>query len=759
MNLSESRFRKYRWISLALIIGVTVLLGANMKNTELEFNFEKLFPTDDPETTYFNEFRENFRPENDQLPIIIERNGGGFNVDFLKDIDQLTKQLEKLNDIEYVFSLTNQDELLFGPMQGSIRKPYIDFSNFVSGRDSIRIFKNTELIESMISKDANALCVFIKYTDFLSVKKSSNLVNNVQKILEEYKFDKVRMFGKAYAQKHILKVMSSEMRFFLSLSALLVVLILFVMFRSIWGVLIPQVILFLSLIWLIGTMGLFEQKINILLTVMPSIMFVVSMSDVIHLVSRYLDISKKEKNNFQAIRLAIKDVAFATMLTSITTAIGFFSLYLVPIQPIQCFGIIMGVGVLIAFVLTFGLLPILFYWFPGRIRKNKESKRDFWGAKLSKWFVYILRNRNGVLITILVIVLVSVFGASKLNSNNYLMDDLSPSDSFAKDLKYIDNNFGGTRSFVMTISLKDKNQDFWDLDILNEIDTIQRYLENEYGLKVRTSLIDAVKVINRGCNFGNSSDYCLPTTQKKLQSLERILKISGQGKAIRNFIDSTASTIQIIGFIKDEGRDIVTNKNKEMFEFIAFQDNRNMDVKITGTAHLLDKNMEFLVGNMFFGLGISIMIIALIMGIVFGSIRIAFISLIPNLLPLLIIAGIMGYIGIELKMSTVIIFSIAFGIVVDDTIHFLGKFKMGLQKGLTPMYALKRSYLTTGKAMILTTLVLCAGFIIMIFSSFMGTFFLGLLLTLVLFIALFADLTLLPILLALLYKSKKIDVK
>jgi predicted RND superfamily exporter protein len=172
---------------------------------------------------------------------------------------------------------------------------------------------------------------------------------------------------------------------------------------------------------------------------------------------------------------------------------------------------------------------------------------------------------------------------------------------------------------------------------------------------------------------------------------------------------------------------------------------------------LLDKNMGYLVYSMLLGLGISVLMVALIMGIVFKSIKMAFLSLIPNLIPLVIIGGIMGYMGIELKMSNVLIFSIAFGIVVDDTIHFLGKFNIELQRGSSSLYALKRSYLTTGKAMILTTAVLCSGFIIMIFSSFMGTFYLGFLLSSVLFIALLADLTLLPILLALFYKKPKSD--
>ncbi|MFT5859145.1 MAG: putative RND superfamily exporter protein [Flavobacteriaceae bacterium] len=757
MDLKESNFRKYRWISLVLIVGLTVLFGANMSNTKFEFNFEKLFPADDAETAYFNEFRNKFSPENDQLPIIIQRNSGVFNLSFFKKIDRLTKRIERIENVNYVVSLTNQAENLIDADGAVIQKPYIDLSDFSPSRDSAGIVENVELVKSLISEDAKSICMFVKYEDYLPVKESSKLVKNVQNEIDKYAFDDVRMFGKAFGQDYIIKTMSSEMKFFLSISALLVVLFLLIIFRSVWGILIPQIVLFLTLIWLIGTLGLFDEKINILLTVMPTIMFVVSMSDVIHLVSSYLDVLKDSKDNFAAIRIAIKEVAFATMLTSITTAIGFFSLYIVPIQPIQSFGIIMGVGVLFAFTLTFGLLPILFYWFPGRVGKNKVKRADFWPNKLSASLIYVLRRRKSVLVVAGVIAIVSIIGALSLNSNNYLMDDLTPNDPFAKDLKYIDENYGGTRSFVMTVELADDNDEFWELENLREIDTIQTYLEKEYNVKIRSSLIDAIKILNRGMHGGKTNEYRLPETPERLAPLKKIIETGEDGRTIRNFIDSIGTTLQLVGFIGDEGRDNVSLKNIKLDEFLASQDNQRFKTKITGTAHLLDKNMGYLVYSMLLGLGISVLMVALIMGIVFKSIKMAFLSLIPNLIPLVIIGGIMGYMGIELKMSNVLIFSIAFGIVVDDTIHFLGKFNIELQRGSSSLYALKRSYLTTGKAMILTTAVLCSGFIIMIFSSFMGTFYLGFLLSSVLFIALLADLTLLPILLALFYKKPKSD--
>jgi predicted RND superfamily exporter protein len=280
-------------------------------------------------------------------------------------------------------------------------------------------------------------------------------------------------------------------------------------------------------------------------------------------------------------------------------------------------------------------------------------------------------------------------------------------------------------------------------------------LETKHDVQVRSSLITALKVLNRGKHSGDSKYYALPESQKRLNSFKRMLKISNDGETLRLFMDTSQTTLQINGFLDDVGNIEISERNKKLEKFIKSRNFKGIDYRLTGTSHLVDKNMKSLVRNMLMGLGISILVIALILGLIFKSFRVVLISLVPNLLPLIVLTGIMGFLGINIKLSTAIIFSIAFGIVVDDTIHLLGKFKHELSKGKSIIYALQRAYITTGIAMILTTLILCAGFFLMVFSCFMGTFYLGFLLTIVLIVALIADLTLLPVLLLLFYKKSK----
>ena len=220
-------------------------------------------------------------------------------------------------------------------------------------------------------------------------------------------------------------------------------------------------------------------------------------------------------------------------------------------------------------------------------------------------------------------------------------------------------------------------------------------------------------------------------------------------------IDSTEQTILISGTMGDIGNQEFQKRQSAFDNFMKKQDLcEKMDYRLTGSAVLIDKNMSYMASSMVKGLLLSVGIVALIIGLLFRSIPVMLISLVPNLIPLVTIAGIMGLMGVELKISTAIIFTIAFGIAVDDTIHFLGKYKFELMKGKSPLYALKRSYLTTGKAMILTTLILCSGFLLLMLSSFMGTYYMGILMCVTLFIALIADITILPALLMLFYQRK-----
>ena len=753
-NIGEKAFRKYSKLVLGGLLVLTLFFVYQASRVELDYDFEKFYPTSDPETEFFLEYRQKFQSDNDFLLLAIQRDKGVFDKDFLNKIDKFTEELKEIDNVDSVASITNMQELFIRAKVSS--RPLIDFESLDLKRDSINIFSKPELVNSFISEDGKSICLFVKHEDFLSKKKSDKLIDNLNAKADQYNFQRMRIAGRTIGQKYYIDKMLKEILLFLSLSAVLVMLFLVIAFRSIWGVLIPQIVIFTGMLWLIGMMGLFKEPINIILTVLPSVMFVVSMSDVIHLVSRYLDALRTEDTPLDAIKLSVQEVGMATLLTSVTTSIGFFSLVFVRVQPIQVFGVVMGIGVLIAFVLTFITLPALFIFFPGPERVRKQKKDHFWKKRLEKWFIIALRRRGRVLVISAAVMGICVYGLFQIKTNNLLMDDLSDSEPLKQDFNYLDSHYGGIRPVELAITIKDTSINVWDKDVLRTIDTVEHYLKNEYSLTIKNSLVTAIKIGHRSMYSGLPEYYTLPKQSSKWRDLKRGFKSKSAEGIYRLMVDSTEQMTRISGTIGDLGNIKVTEMDKYLREYLETKTlNGKIDYKITGTAHLIDKNLSYLSTSLVKGLLVSILIVALLMGIIYRSVSILLISIVPNLVPLVFIAGVMGYLGVELKISTAIIFTIAFGIAVDDTIHLLGKFKFELMKGRTKMYALKRSYLTTGKAMILTTLILCSGFALLVFSSFLGTFYLGVMLCLALLVALIADLTLLPVLIFLFYHPKK----
>lgn len=752
-KVGENLFRRYSIIAVICLFLTFIYFLYQATNIGVDYDFEKFFPSNDPETSFFLEHRQKFESDNDFLLISIENKGGIYDLSFLKKVDKFAGELRKVKDVKVVLSITDQKEYFIRAKLDSMN--YINFTDVDLKRDSTRISEKAELINSLVAKDGQSLCLFLKHTDYLSKKRSDKLISTISAKSKKYEFDKIRMAGRTVGQKYYIENMAWEMVFFISLSAILVILFLVIAFRSIWGILIPQVIIFSGAVWLIGGMALFEQPINIILTVLPSVMFVVSMSDVIHLVSRYLDALREVNVPYKAIQIAVTEVGLATFLTSITTAIGFFSLVFVRVEPIQVFGIVMGIGVMIAFFLTFLVLPALFYLFPGPSFVREKKKDNFWKRRLERWFLVIARNKYKVVSISVGVMALSIVGIFQMDSDNLIMDDLRDSEPIKQDFNYLDKHYGGVRPFEMAVTIKDTSLTIWDEELLNTLDTVETYLEEVYGVGLKMSLVKSMKVLNRSMYSGLAEYYKLPDRKSKRKDVRRILKTAQKGKLLRTMVDSTETVIRISGGIPDMGNKAVSERNKKLYAFLK---DKTLDGKVeyavTGTAHLIDKNMGYMSSSLVKGLAVSILIVALIMGLIYRSATILVISIIPNIVPLVFIGGVMGFMGVDLKISTAIIFTIAFGIAVDDTIHLLGKFKHELLKGKGTLYALRRSYLTTGKAMILTTLILCSGFALLVFSSFLGTFYLGVLLCAALFVALIADLTLLPVLILLFYRSK-----
>tara|TARA_B100000809_G_scaffold116776_1_gene115004 strand:+ start:967 stop:3213 length:2247 start_codon:yes stop_codon:yes gene_type:complete len=740
-------------IIIALVI-FTGLAGISASLLEFDYDFENFFPQNDPDLDYFLEYRETFENDNDYVLISVGDKKGIFNTTFLDKANRFAKELATLSHAKEVVSPTNIKTPIISSF-GAIEVPLLHINDSIKLKtDSLRILKSKEYLNTLFSSDLTSICIVVNHTQIITKKASDELLTDIENLITKYKFKKLHYAGKIRGQKTYLTKMKFELMLFLSISVILIILFLFISFRSAYGVIVPLITVFISIIGVLGIMQVFGKSLDVMSTLLPTILFVVGMSDAIHILNRYIEELRSGKEKMKAIKTTFKEVGLATLFTSITTAVGFITLVSVPIKPMQDFGIYSAIGVLLAFVIAITFLPATLSLLKKPTIITKQTKQLFWNKVLSKSFIYVIRNQVKIIIGYLIVMIISVIGIFQLQVDYKLLEDLSEDNPLQQDFRFFENSYSGIRPFEMAISTKDSSSIF-TFEVMQQMDKVEKYLYKNYEAGFILSPVSIIKSLNKATHGGSSSFFKIPSSKQKHQKLINKLKRFNIESKISNLVNKDKSIARFTGKMDDVGSKSVKEKNIQFEQFFQSEIDTNLiEYKLTGTALLVDKNNEFLATNMIIGLAIAFILIAVLIGVIFKSIKMALLSIIPNVVPLAFIGGLMGFVGTNINMSTSIIFTIAFGIAVDDTIHFLSKYKIESSKGKSLIYSLKRTYLSTGKAIVITTLILCGGFISLIFSDFKSTFLIGTYVGLILFAAVITDLLLLPVLLLNLKKKK-----
>lgn len=751
MNKSLSK------ITILIVILYTIVNVFFISKLKLEYDFESFFPEKDKDFAFFKDYAEKFGNDNDWLVIGLKNKDQSiFNEKSLQEIENITLKLKNIPNVDSIQSPTNIQNVLISPF-GIVKIPFLHISNHaVIKKDSALIYSYPELISTLFAKDAKSVCLLLHFKTKLKKDESKELHDSILKVIKNSSFQETYLAGRLHAEVEYIERMGFELIIFVSSSIILIIFFLYISFRSAWGVVLPLFIVIISIIACIGFMAMNGKNLDIMTILIPTIMFVVGMSDVIHILSKYLEELRYGNDKTSAIKKTMKEVGLATFLTSLTTAIGFLTLLTAGIRPIREFGVYTAVGVILAFVLAITFLPALLYFLEKPKIVNTQNEKLFWYKWLHNLLLNIIKRRKIILIGTILLSLLSIYGISKIEINVKLIDEVNEGDPLKEDFLFFEKSFGGGRPFEFTIWLKDSTKTMLDEPVLADLNKIQNYLELKFNVKQIFSPISVIKSMNRSMHAGLPIFYTLPSDSIESKKISRILKIASNSNALKNLITSNKLQARFTGKIADIGSKYMLQKTDSMYLFL----DQNLDpaiygYKITGSAALIDKTNFYLSKNMLEGLLIAFVAIAIIMSLLFRSPRIILVSLIPNIIPLLFIGGLIGFWGIGLKMSTSIIFTIAFGIAVDDTIHFLSKLKIELSKGKNLLYAIKRTFISTGKAIILTSIILSGGFLTLILSSFNGTFYTGLLISLTLIFAVLADLLLIPVLLFVLYPPSK----
>ncbi len=740
---------------IVFVIAFSVLCAFKIKDLKFNYDFEAFFPNEDNELEIYETHRNRFEWDNEFVLLGLENKKGIFQKDFLEKVNSLSKELKDIPHTDRVISPTTIKNIsLSGVAPIQKRLMHIDDESLYK-EDSINIYNTPELIGSFFPKDAKSISIFIKTEEGLSKVKSDSLARNIEKAFEKYHFDDVHFVGRIVAQDVYLKNLENEFVYFLAISFVLVILFLWLSFRSLYGIIVPMTIVIVSIFWTLGIMAMMHQSLDIMTCMLPTMIFIAGMSDVVHFFSKYFEEIAKGTEKQKIYPLILKEVGFPTFLTLITTVVGFLSLLFSSIKPIKDFGLYTSVGIIIAFCLSYTLLPALLYFFtPKKLVDVHDHNNNTYSA-MRKILFWIFRNQKTIIITTSLLIIISIVGVYKIKVNNVLLEDLSDGVKIKQDFMFFDKHYSGVRPLELAIEIKNKNKTVWDYDVIKQLNEVDNFLKKEYHAGFMYSPAMLAKNINKSLNDEVSGEGKFPT-EEEYEEVKKQLINNKKNKDIKRIITTNGKFARISGKMSDVGSLVVNDQNKRFKEFIETHINSNdIEVKITGAAHLMDRNNEYMVSNMAQGFVFSIIVIAILTYFLHKSWRMVIVFILPNLIPLLIIAGIMGFANIELKAATSLVFSIAFGVATDDTIHFISRLKIELAYGKSLIYAFKRTYFETGKPILLTTFILMGGFVSLMVSDFQSTFYFGFLICITIIIAVIADIFLLPVLLFWILGKKK----
>lgn len=744
----------WRFLAYTLFVVVGVFGAYATLNVQFKFNFEDYFPQNDPDLDFFVDFVKDFETDDNFYLIALESKSSVFDTSYLNRLHSLTQELRKVEHVKDVVSLSS--------IQYPIQTPFgIQFLPAVHRnnpdrfeQDKKQIAEDERIIKMLVSEDFSSSIVNLKIEDNVDLVASNKLVQDIESMVARYNFDESHFLGRAKFQKEMIDMATQEIIKSSVFAAILVLIIMIILFRRVVPVMITMFSIALSMSGFMCFMYLSGQHFNAMAGLFPVLMIIVSTSDIIHLLSKYMDELKKGVNKELAIRTTLRDIGLATLLTSITTSIGFATLLFSRLEPIQEFGINAAVGVLIAFVLIFIFCAVILPKYDLTHFERPNKKVSPWNNFIEKWYQQVKKHPRTISIISAVFLILSLYGTSLINTNYTLVSNLPIGKKVTTDYLYFQEEFAGYRPLEVAVTAAPGYQ-IENYEIMSDLAKLEDHMKSYGVIRNIMSQTMIYKSIGRMLGGNQVAAYTFPKDTATFNQYKELAKFAPSVSSTI-FLSKDGTKTRISSRIDDIGAESVQERVDSIDAWIA--KNLNTDIasyRMTGTAMLLDKNMVYIRESLLQGLLFAIVIVAFVMVLLFRDLKLIIISIIPNVIPLLFSAAVLGFMGIHLEAGLAVVFAIAFGIAVDDTIHFLSKFKLELKKGKSMEEALHTTTLETGKAIIITTIILFFGFLVMFQSIHPPSRSIGLLIAITLLAAVIADLYIIPILIRTIMKSKK----
>ncbi|MGB5941877.1 MAG: efflux RND transporter permease subunit [Leeuwenhoekiella sp.] len=747
-----------RLLIIFLVIAATVFMGTQWQYMKFAYTGANLLPRDNVYNLQYDDFVEIFGEEGNLIVMGVQ-DSTLFTPKVLNAWNALSDTLRTYDAVALSVSLADLQLLKKEEYPARFDLTPLINGQVVSQQEAEgykkQLFNDLPFYRGLVyNAESGAVrsAIYLKKSIVNTAKRKDFIINDLDPLIEQFEEQtgvNVHTSGMPYIRTLNSKSIIDEIVWFIGGAIVVTGLIFFFFFRSYRATVIALITVMIGVMWAFGFLGLLGYEITVLTALIPPLIIVIGIPNCIFLINKYQQEYKNHGNKIKALQRVITKIGNATLMTNVTTASGFATFIITESSLLQEFGVVASINILSIFLLSILVIPIIYSYLPPPKDKHLKHLGKNWMEQFVNWMTEMVRHRRVTIYLVTVgALLVSIIGIYQIKVSGSLIEDLPKKAEFFKDIQFFETEFDGIMPLEILIDTKRKNG-VMKLATLKRIEELENTINEVPELSRPISIVNLVKYGKQAFYNGSPEYFQLPTSNERNFILPYAQGMKMESNVMQSYIDSTGQYARITTFMQDIGTDrmeIVEENLRNKINHL-FPDER-YEVTLTGKALVFQKGTTYLIKNLVLSLSLAILLIAIFIGWMFRSFKMILVSLLPNVLPLLITAGLMGYLGVPIKPSTILVFSIAFGISVDDTIHFLAKYRQELQ---THKWKIKRSVYAsvreTGVSMFYTSIVLFFGFSVFMISDFGGTVALGGLVSATLLCAMLANLLVLPSLL------------
>ncbi|MBX2826955.1 MAG: MMPL family transporter [Flavobacteriaceae bacterium] len=753
-----------RTLIIIAIIGLTVFMAMQWKHMRFTYTEANLLPDDHEFNKEYVQFLDTFGEEGN-LIILGVKDSTLFQPEVFQAWSQLAKDISSYDEVDITLSIGDLQKL-----EKRKDSAVFDLVPFVTdsvldqqklNRYRYELFNKLPFYNGLVyspNKKSVRTAVYLKKDIVNTPARKDFITENLIPRIQQFETQtglNVYTSGMPYIRTLNSQNIIDEIGMFIGAALLVTSLIFFFFFRSFRATFISMITVIIGVMWAFGVLGLLKYEITVLTALIPPLIIVIGIPNCIFLINKYQQEIKLHGNQAKSLQRVITKVGNATLMTNVTTASGFATFILTNSKLLKEFGTVASINIIAIFLLSLFIIPIVYSYMAVPKYKHLKHLNKRWIGSFVNWMERMVReHRIAIYVATIALLCASIIGINQIKLSGSLIEDMPKGKEFYSDIKFFEKEYEGIMPLEILIDTKRK-KGVMKLATLKRMNELEEYIEEIPELSKTISVVNLVKYSKQAYYNDNPEYYQLPNSQERTFILSYAKNSASSTNLLASYVDTTGQYARITTFMKDTQTQRFDRIEEDLRAKIdkIFPEDR-YDVSITGKAFIFEKGTKYLVNNLVLSLSLAILLIAIFMAWMFRNVKMILVSLIPNLLPLLITAGLMGFIGVPIKPSTILVFSIAFGISVDDTIHFLAKYRQEL---LANNWKIKRSVYAalkeTGVSMFYTSIVLFFGFSVFTISSFGGTVALGALVSATLLFAMLANLLLLPSLLLSLERS------